>query len=120
MARLQGIVWPEIRQLAQSRIETLGQEGREAVVLEAAVLLEAGWDDMCDELWVVQVPPDIARYVKRSFHGHVCRAAIVMRVGCCMLTATHGAAECFTRRYPSSHSHRGGLQFFAGSCVCAF
>ncbi|CAM9872252.1 unnamed protein product [Sphacelaria rigidula] len=61
MARLQGIVWPEIRQLAQKRITSLGKEGVDSVVLEAAVLLEAGWDDMCDELWVVQVPPYVAR-----------------------------------------------------------
>lgn len=47
--------------MAQQRIEALGKEGEESVVLEAAVLLEAGWDDMCDELWVVQVPPAVAR-----------------------------------------------------------
>lgn len=63
MARLQGIVWPEIRLLAEARIEGLGREGAESVVLEAAVLLEAGWDGLCDELWVVQVPPAVARYV---------------------------------------------------------
>lgn len=61
MARLQGIVWPEIRLLAEERIEVLGREGAESVVLEAAVLLEAGWDDLCDDLWVVQVPPAVAR-----------------------------------------------------------
>lgn len=61
MARLQGIVWPEIRLLVQQKIDGLAREGAESVVLEAAVLLEAGWDDMCDELWVVQVPPAVAR-----------------------------------------------------------
>lgn len=62
MATLQGIVWPEIRLLAEQRIDGLAEEGgSKAVVLEAAVLLEAGWDDMCDELWVVQVPPAVAR-----------------------------------------------------------
>eukprot|EP00904_Undaria_pinnatifida_P007347 jgi/Undpi1/3742/HiC_scaffold_16.g07111.m1 len=61
MARLQGIVWPEIRLLAEERIEVLGREGAESVVLEAAVLLEAGWDDLCDDLWVVQVAPAVAR-----------------------------------------------------------
>lgn len=61
MATLQGIVWPEIRLLAEQRIDGLAEEGTEAVVLEAAVLLEAGWDDLCDELWVVQVSPAVAR-----------------------------------------------------------
>ncbi|CAM9934915.1 unnamed protein product [Pylaiella littoralis] len=68
MARLQGIVWPEIRLLVQQKIDGLAREGAESVVLEAAVLLEAGWDDMCDELWVVQVPPAVgrARLMKRN------------------------------------------------------
>lgn len=61
MARLQHIVWPEIRLLAERRIKGLGWKGTDSVVLEAAVLLEAGWDDLCDELWVVQVPPAVAR-----------------------------------------------------------
>lgn len=61
MLKLQGIVWPEIRLLAEQRIDLLGKQGKESVVLEAAVLLEAGWDDLCDELWVVQVPPAVAR-----------------------------------------------------------
>lgn len=69
MERLQSIVWPEIRQLAQKRIASLGKQGVDSVVLEAAVLLEAGWDDMCDELWVVQVPPDVARYVRPADRG---------------------------------------------------
>ena len=64
MATLQGIVWPEIRLLAEKRIHGLAEEGgTKAVVLEAAVLLEAGWDDMCDELWVVQIPTAVARCV---------------------------------------------------------
>jgi dephospho-CoA kinase len=33
------------------------------VVLEAAVLLDAGWDDILDGIWVVQAPRDVA--VKR-------------------------------------------------------
>lgn len=61
MEKLQGIVWPEIRLLAEERIKGLGEQGEEFAVLEAAVLLEAGWDKMCDEIWVVQVPPAIAR-----------------------------------------------------------
>ena len=30
------------------------------VVLEAAVLLEAGWTDAVDEVWVVVVEPEVA------------------------------------------------------------
>ena len=28
--------------------------------MDAAVLLEAGWEDLADETWVVIVPPDMA------------------------------------------------------------
>ena len=30
------------------------------LVMDAAVLLEAGWEDLADETWVVIVPPDTA------------------------------------------------------------
>ncbi|CAM9207049.1 unnamed protein product [Ascophyllum nodosum] len=68
MEKLQGIVWPEIRLLAEERIKGLGEQGAEFAALEAAVLLEAGWDDMCDELWVVEVSPAVAsmRLMKRN------------------------------------------------------
>ena len=34
--------------------------GNRLAVLEAAVLFEAGWEDLCDEIWVVVVEPDLA------------------------------------------------------------
>ena len=30
------------------------------IVLDAAILLEAGWDRLCDAVWTVEVSPDIA------------------------------------------------------------
>ncbi len=56
--RLTGIVWPEIRALAQQEIDAA--DPASIVVLEAAVLLEAGWQDLADEVWVVVVDPEIA------------------------------------------------------------
>lgn len=63
MERLQRIVWPEIKLLAEERISKMGEEGVESIVLEAAVMLEAGWDDLCEEVWTVQAPQDVARWV---------------------------------------------------------
>jgi len=63
LKRLTDIVWPGIRRLAEAELAALAKAGRELAVLEAAVMLEAGWEDLCDELWVVVVEPDIA--VKR-------------------------------------------------------
>lgn len=56
--RLTGIVWPEIRDLAQREIRETADDA--VVVLEAAVLLEAGWEDLADEVWVVVVDPEVA------------------------------------------------------------
>ena len=60
--RLEGIVWPWMRETMEERLKQLrGQEGVEAVVLEAAVLIEAGWQPLVDRIWVVTVYPDVAR-----------------------------------------------------------
>jgi dephospho-CoA kinase len=54
MQRLNDIVWPEIRTLLREELDHLRDREPDAVVvLEAAVLLEAGWQDLCDEVWVV-------------------------------------------------------------------
>lgn len=61
LKRLTDIVWPEIRRLAELEIsgyDALDPDG--TVVLEAAVLFEAGWEDMGDEIWVVIVDREVA------------------------------------------------------------
>ncbi len=57
LERLNAIVWPEIRALINDEVKQIRAQDAEAViVLEAAVLLEAGWQDLCDEVWVVLTP----------------------------------------------------------------
>ena len=72
LEKLNSIVWPHIRsalseQLATVRKEAEAEEssvGNEQkttiVVVEAAVLLEASWSDLFDEVWVVHVDPEVA------------------------------------------------------------
>ncbi len=61
LQRLTDIVWPLIRELAEHEIEQIGASDPERViVLEAAVLLEAHWDDLVDEVWVVVVDESVA------------------------------------------------------------
>ncbi len=60
LTRLTDIVWPGIRALASEELSNLEVAGTGLVLLEAAVLLEAGWEDMVDEIWVTTVEADIA------------------------------------------------------------
>ncbi|MXY52678.1 MAG: dephospho-CoA kinase [Gammaproteobacteria bacterium] len=67
--RLTGIVWPEIRKMALAEIDAARAEGTaKAIVLEAAVLLEAGWQDIVDEVWVIYAEREqaIARAMARD------------------------------------------------------
>ena len=61
MGRLTGIVWPGIRALAEAELAQLAEAGTAVAVLEAAVMIEAGWQDLVDEVWVVTAPPEAAR-----------------------------------------------------------
>ncbi len=56
MARLNAIAWPRIRQKIEDGIAEQREQGTEVVVLDAAVLIEAGWTDAADEVWVVTAP----------------------------------------------------------------
>jgi len=60
LKRLTDIVWPGIRKLASEALSELETGGTALAVLEAAVLFEAGWEDLTDEIWVVVVEPELA------------------------------------------------------------
>lgn len=60
MKRLTDVVWPAIRKMASEELSQLETAGNNLAVLEAAVLFEAGWEDLVDEIWVVVVDPDQA------------------------------------------------------------
>ena len=62
MKQLTDIVWPEIKRMAGQEIAELRRRDRNRViVLEAAVLIEADWQDLADEVWVVMVPKEVAK-----------------------------------------------------------
>jgi len=61
LKRLTDIVWPEIRRLAEKEIAAIrASDPRAVVVLEAAVLFEAGWEPLVDEIWVAVVERAVA------------------------------------------------------------
>ena len=63
LARLNFIVHPRMREMAQAKIERFRKKGVPVVVLEGALLIEAKWTDLADEIWVALVPAEVA--VKR-------------------------------------------------------
>ena len=65
LEKLTDIVWPEIRRLVEADIAEIRSTDPEGiVVLEAAVLFEAGWQDIGDETWVIVVDREVA--IERS------------------------------------------------------
>jgi dephospho-CoA kinase len=59
--RLEGIVWPWMRGEMEKRLAALRAQGERVVVLEAAVLIEADWTPIVDQVWLVTVPRELAR-----------------------------------------------------------
>ncbi len=52
LARLNQIMHPRMFEMMKARIEEYRQQGAKVVVLEAAVLLEANWTPLVDQVWV--------------------------------------------------------------------
>lgn len=55
-AELESIVHPEIRKVFHEAILAARSSRAEAVILDAAVLLESGWRDLCDTVVFVDAP----------------------------------------------------------------
>ena len=61
LKQLTDIVWPAIYDMAAAEIkQSLDNNPNTVVVLEAAVLIEAGWQSLVDEIWVTTVDPSTA------------------------------------------------------------
>ena len=57
--RLNAIAHPRMYAMIEERIQRLRERGATAVVLDAAILIEAGWDSLVDEVWVVAAPEEM-------------------------------------------------------------
>jgi len=69
LAALEQITHPRIAHLIQSKVDTLAAKGVRHVVLDAAVMMKAGWDKLCDRIVYVDVPRELrlARAQKRGW-----------------------------------------------------
>jgi len=60
LARLNAITHPRIKEEMRQRLLDLELAGSAVAVLEAALLFDAGWDDLTDEVWVTVVDAETA------------------------------------------------------------
>ena len=68
LARLNGIMHPLMAGMVQEKIDAFRGTGSEAVVVEAALLFEAGWSSLVQEVWVTDSPVEVvvARLAQRN------------------------------------------------------
>lgn len=71
VAELNACVHPKVRIAVEERIAALRAENFQGLVLiEAALLIEAGYKDICDELWYVYASEEIRRARLKSNRGY--------------------------------------------------
>jgi dephospho-CoA kinase len=59
LARLNRIMHPRMAKMVAERIKLLAEQGKSVVVVEAAILFEAGWDSLVDEVWSTDSPEEL-------------------------------------------------------------
>jgi dephospho-CoA kinase len=60
LARLNAITHPRMKEMMRERLAEGARAGAEVAVLEAALLFDAGWDDLTNEVWVTVVDGETA------------------------------------------------------------
>lgn len=56
MAKLNGIMHPRMAGMVSEKIEQMRSQGVQVVVVEAALMFEAGWETLVDEVWATASP----------------------------------------------------------------
>ena len=59
LEKLNAIMHPRMARMVSDKIEVLCGQGVKVVVVEAALLFEAGWDTLVEEVWVTDTSEDI-------------------------------------------------------------
>ena len=60
LARLNSIMHPRMYRMMEERLRELEEGGSEVAAIEAALLIEANWTSLANEVWVVTAPEDTA------------------------------------------------------------
>ena len=56
--RLNAIMRPAIADMIRERLRAAERQGRRVTVIDSATLVEAGWTEMVDEVWLATAPQD--------------------------------------------------------------
>ncbi|MDO4339479.1 MAG: dephospho-CoA kinase [Eubacteriales bacterium] len=59
LAKLNAIIHPAVKEAIRRRLEEERNDGRELVVVEAALLLEDHYEEICDEIWYIHTDTEI-------------------------------------------------------------
>ena len=66
LRRLNAITHPRMKAIMAQQVQALKEKGTPVVVLEAAVLIEAEWLSLVDEVWLTALPPHAGWRSNRS------------------------------------------------------
>ncbi|MEX2139139.1 MAG: dephospho-CoA kinase [Pirellulales bacterium] len=56
---LEKLTHPEIGRRLQDQLNLLREQGVQVAVLDAPVMLKAGWDRFCDQIWFIDAPHEV-------------------------------------------------------------
>jgi dephospho-CoA kinase len=56
---LEKLTHPEIGRRLQTELNDLKRQGIQVAVLDAPVMLKAGWDRFCDQIWFIDAPYEV-------------------------------------------------------------
>lgn len=70
LKRLNGIIHPAVKEWICREMEYRRQQGQELLVIEAALLIEAGYEKICQELWYIYARPEVRRERLKSSRGY--------------------------------------------------
>ncbi|MEK7778259.1 MAG: dephospho-CoA kinase [Chloroflexota bacterium] len=59
LARLNAIMHPKMYEMLRERLDVLRSQATQVAVIEAAILIEAKWTPLVDEVWVTEANEDV-------------------------------------------------------------
>ncbi|SFR96032.1 dephospho-CoA kinase [Anaeromicropila populeti] len=71
LKNLNAIIHPRVREYIEAQIAQVQSEGKaDYIFIESAILLEAGYENICDEFWFVSVSDEIRRKRLKESRGY--------------------------------------------------